>query len=247
LKNYLCLLVLAGLCSAQTSPFKSGQLRHARVREAFAEKQAGLAELLTKKGLRLGQTEVFLRAYKQDWVLEAWGRTMGSQAPFQLLKTYPFCAFSGQLGPKRAQGDYQIPEGFYHLNHFNPTSNFHLSLGISYPNRSDQLLATARDPGDAIYIHGGCVTIGCIPLTDEGIKELYVLCIEARQAGQATIPVHIFPTCLSDPDWRKLVASQPPPAVLSFWQNLKTGHDHFATHQQLPRVRVDAQGRYLFN
>jgi len=46
---------------------------------------------------------------------------------------------SGKLGPKRQQGDMQIPEGFYHISGFNPASNFYLSLRINYPNPSGAL------------------------------------------------------------------------------------------------------------
>ncbi len=247
LKAIGCLLLFWAILSAQSTTFKAQQLRHARVAVAFTEKRAGLAELLATKNLSLDRVEVFLRAYKKDRVLEVWAKPLGRQAVFQRIKTYPFCAFSGELGPKRAQGDRQIPEGFYQVNHFNPNSNFYLSLGINYPNHSDSLLATARDPGDDIYIHGDCVTIGCIPLTDEGIKELYTLCVEACHAGQRSIPVHIFPSCMSGPDWTDLLATGPDPIRLAFWENLKIGHDYFNTHQQLPQIQVDKRGQYLFN
>lgn len=246
LKVVGCLLLLWVILSAQSNTFKTQQLRHKRVAVAFAEKRAGLEALLATKSLSLDRIEVFLRAYKKDQILEVWAKPVGRKAVFQRIKTYPFCAFSGELGPKRAQGDGQIPEGFYQVNHFNPNSYFYLSLGINYPNQSDRLLATARDPGDAIYIHGDCVTIGCIPLTDEGIKELYTLCTEARHAGQRNIPVHIFPGCMTGPDWADLLATRPDSIRLAFWENLKTGHDYFSTHQQLPQIQVDKQGRYVF-
>ena len=99
------------------------------------------------------------------WIKEA------SKDYYVLLNTYDFCTTSGTLGPKRKEGDLQIPEGIYTINHFNPQSNFYLSLGINYPNASDKILSDPVHPGGDIYLHGNCVTIGCIPLTDDKIKE----------------------------------------------------------------------------
>ena len=77
----------------------------------------------------------------------------------------------GQPWPQATQGDSQVPEGFYHMDRFNPLSNFHLSLGVSYPNQSDRILGASGRLGGDIFIHGDCVTIGCVPITDEGIRE----------------------------------------------------------------------------
>src|SRR5690606_26788584 len=115
------------------------------------------------------------------------------KGPFQHFKTYKVCALAGTLGPKRMEGDYQVPEGFYYINEFNPRSVYHLSLGLNYPNASDRYLSDAIQPGGDIYIHGSCVTTGCIPITDSQIEELYALATYAKNAGQDFIPVHIFP------------------------------------------------------
>ena len=82
---------------------------------------------------------------------------------------------SGTTGPKRLQGDFQVPEGFYHINEFNPNSNYHLSMGLNYPNSSDRILSDSLRPGGEIYIHGSCVSVGCIPLNDDEIEELYLI------------------------------------------------------------------------
>ena len=112
---------------------------------------------------------------------------------FRLFKTYRICALAGYMGPKRIQGDYQVPEGFYYINEFNPSSTYYLSLGLNYPNASDRVLSDSLRPGGEIYIHGSCVTVGCIPITDQQIDELYVLAAHAKDMGQDYIPVHIFP------------------------------------------------------
>lgn len=137
---------------------------------------------------------------------------MGKRKRRNPVCTYPFCASSGILGPKRKEGDRQIPEGIYYINHFNPVSNFHLSLGINYPNPSDKILSDPAQPGESFYIHGNCVTIGCIPISDDKIKELYILAVEAYNNGQVKIPVHIFPDRLpNEAAIKKLVDDYNPP------------------------------------
>ena len=89
-----------------------------------------------------------------------------------LLKSYPFTGFSGKDGPKRKEGDGQIPEGVYRITLLNPQSRFHLSLRLDYPNALDRL-HNGENPGSDIYIHGGHATIGCIPLGDPGIEDVF--------------------------------------------------------------------------
>jgi len=100
---------------------------------------------------------------------------------------------AGSLGPKRIEGDYQVPEGFYYISEFNPKSEFNLALKVNYPNQSDKLLSDSLRPGGGIYIHGSCITVGCIPITDGQIEELYLLAANAKSNGEDFIPVHIFP------------------------------------------------------
>lgn len=176
--------------------------------------------------------------------MEVWIKE-NSHKHFKLFKTYPFCASSGSVGPKRKEGDLQIPEGAYYINHFNPQSNFYLSLGLNYPNQSDRILSDRKQPGSSIYIHGNCVTIGCIPLGDDHIKELYVLAVEAKNNGQVNIPVHLFPTPLTDENLLLLKnAYHPPAATIAFWNNLKPLYEYFQTNLDLPDYSVDHQGRY---
>jgi murein L,D-transpeptidase YafK len=212
------------------SPFKDQQLKFDRVRSAYEEKGELVKELLKAKGI--GEDfHLFIRAFKQEKELEIW--VAGSRT-YQLLVTYDFCTSSGTLGPKRKEGDLQIPEGVYSINHFNPLSTFHLSLGISYPNASDRILSDQERPGGEIYIHGNCVSTGCIPITDDKIKELYILAVESRSSGHE-LPVHIFPSRNID---------QLPPS--GFWENLKTVYDDFEKTKKLRPITVDKAGAYRF-
>lgn len=224
--------------------FKETQLRHSRVKNAYAEKEKTVDQYFVNKKLIHKGSRIFIRAFKKEEALEVWISEKGKQT-FSLLHSYEFCSSSGTLGPKRKEGDLQIPEGIYHINHFNPQSNFHLSLGINYPNSSDKILSDKRQPGGAIYIHGNCVTIGCIPITDDKIKELYVLAVEAKNSGQDKIPVHIFPARLDQAGISYLKNNFDDAEKITFWENLKVIYESFEKTKTLKEIRVDSNGRYL--
>jgi len=244
--SFSLVLITVMVAFAPARSFKDTQRRFPRVRAAYREKGAWLTARLAEKELKPGEIHILLRAFKKERTLEVWVRK-GNQGTFSRLLNYSFCAFSGILGPKRRQGDLQIPEGYYYIDRFNPWSNFHLSLGINYPNALDRIRATARDPGGDIFIHGSCVTIGCIPLTDDKIKELYLFAVEARNNGQARIPVHIFPARLSEENMEKLAAEYDfDPNLITFWKNLKKGYDHFEKTKTVPKVTVTRTGTYKY-
>jgi murein L,D-transpeptidase YafK len=239
---------LVALLLVMTLPpsFKETQRSHSRVREAYEEKEAVVKNLFALKKIPYANFDLFLRAFKYEKILEVWVKEKSKQQ-FTLLHTYNFCSTSGVLGPKRKEGDLQIPEGVYHINHFNPQSNFHLSLGISYPNASDKILSDKHHPGGAIYIHGNCVTIGCIPITDDKIKELYVLAVEAKSGGQEKIPVHIFPTRLEQVNIEKLIReTSPSEKVKQFWANLQFVYADFESSKKLRAIQVNQLGEYYF-
>ena len=225
--------------SGQT--FKAEQMKFDRVREAVAEKEPAIKRLFIQKGLTYPPKQIFIRVFKREQTVELW---VSGGDTFVLLKEYPVCASSGTPGPKRQQGDDQVPEGFYRVDRFNPLSNFHLSLGVSYPNQADKILGIRGRLGGDIFIHGNCVTIGCVPITDEGIKELYVIAVEARSAGQASIPVHIFPARLHEKGLKRLEREFGDRKLLDFWMSLKPGYDFFEKNRRLPIVTIDKQGRY---
>ena len=165
----------------------------------------------------------------------------------QKIRSYNICRSSGRLGPKRKQGDGQVPEGFYHVERFKPDSDYHLALGINYPNSADQILGEKGNLGSAIMIHGSCVTIGCIPMTDTIIEEIYILAVKAQNAGQRRIPVYIFPTDLSGDGLERLMKDQgSDKAHFKFWRNLKVGWDVFERRRHPLVFSVNSGGRYQF-
>jgi murein L,D-transpeptidase YafK len=239
---YYFVIVLFSML-AQQKTFKETQTAKSRVKAAYEEKEIGLKKALQEKNLSSEEMQLFIRGFKNEQKLEVWIKDK-THENFTHFRTYDFCSSSGTLGPKRKEGDLQIPEGIYHINHFNPESNFHLSLGINYPNESDRILSDKKSPGSSIYIHGNCVTIGCIPITDDKIKELYILAVEARNNGQEKIQVHIFPTKLDDQSIISL-QSEYGTRHLNFWKNLKTIYDSFQESKTLKKVTINSKGEYV--
>nr|WP_321451642.1 L,D-transpeptidase family protein [uncultured Carboxylicivirga sp.] len=239
---HLFYIILFMLVSVQD--FKIEQKKFNRVRTAYAEKEEGLMALLKKYEIEQDQLQVYVRGFKEEKELELWAKNK-KDASFQLLKTYPICATCGTLGPKRKQGDMQIPEGFYHINTFNPASKFYLSMRLNYPNQSDKVLSDPQYPGSDIYIHGDCVTIGCLPITNNQIKELYIVCVEARNNGQQKIPVTLFPARLNEANYQRLRSQyKTDNDRLNLWRDLKKGFDLFNQSKQLFSVHFNADGTH---
>jgi hypothetical protein len=122
-----------------------------------------------------------LLAFKHEQRLELW-KKRGSR--WHKIRSYPFTAFSGRIGPKLREGDLQIPEGIYKLTFLHPNSQFYLSLKINYPNAYDRQQARLDKRthlGGEIFIHGDAVTIGCVPIGDDAIEEVFYI---VAQNGQ---------------------------------------------------------------
>jgi murein L,D-transpeptidase YafK len=238
-------LLLLLFFSMTTGGFRQEQKEYKRVRDAYAAKEKKLEALFSARDLDLHASEIFIRVHKAEKELELWGRRKGASS-FKLVTTYPVCQLSGELGPKRKKGDLQTPEGFYFIDRFNPTSSYHLSLGINYPNSCDRFSCNGSDPGGDIFIHGKCVTIGCLPLTDDLINELYVVAVEVKHAGQKNIPVSIFPCRMNSEYFQSLIKKESDPSLKDFWGNLKTGYDLFEKSHELPKTS-EQEGRYKFS
>ncbi len=191
---------------------------------------------------------LYIRSFKYDRQLEVWVKG-DSKEPFKLFKTYKICMQSGTMGPKRMQGDYQVPEGFYQINEFNPNSNYHLSLGLNYPNASDKILSDPEKPGNSIYIHGNCVSTGCIAISDEPIEELYIIASNVKANGQEFIPVHVFPVRYNVKKSMEYLNStiRDNAYLQHFNKNIKEVFDFFEIKKQLPVIMVNKRGEYVLN
>ncbi|WP_411844770.1 murein L,D-transpeptidase family protein [Roseibacillus persicicus] len=195
-----------------------------------------LSENLEGAGLSMG-SPVFIRVFKEERELELW---LKKGDLYQLFRTYPIAAMSGELGPKLAEGDRQAPEGFYFVpsSAMNPRSAFHLSFNIGYPNAYDR--AHGRT-GTFIMVHGDRQSIGCFAMTDEKIEEIYTLCNAALKNGQPFFRVHCFPFRMSVERMKRAEGHR----WESFWKELQSGYDWFEEKKVPPNVEV-REKRYQF-
>ena len=247
MKHFFSVLVsilVINVCSSQS--FLSQQRANSRVASAFKSKEDTLKKQFAQKGLQYPPKQLYIRSFKYDSQLEVWIRNT-SKEQFQLFKTYKVCALSGSLGPKRVEGDYQVPEGFYYINQFKPNAEFHLALGLNYPNASDELLSDSLKPGGDIYIHGSCITVGCIPIKDEPIEEVYILATQAKNNGQDFIPIHVFPVRFNNPRSVEyfLKVSKEDKFYQKFAFNIKEVFDYFENYKKLPLISVNTKGEYV--
>lgn len=211
-----------------------------RVAAARATGGPAIQQRFEEAGLKYPPREIFVRAFKREMELELWARE--NEKPFRKVATYPITAPSGIPGPKRRQGDLQVPEGCYTIAVFNPKSRFHLSLGLNYPNEADRIFADQERPGGEIYIHGGAASIGCLPLGDAAIEEVYLTALDARARGQSEIAVHVFPARMSGEAWKKFVRENP--ELRMFWEELQPIYEAFEKTHRVPSVSVSEDGHY---
>lgn len=244
--NTCLLVILISLFSFRTTfdnGFKTAQLGNKRVRVAYDNKWVGLQAQLETKKIDKTNFDVYFRIFKLEKEFEVWIKNKTEQK-YILLKTIPICASSGELGPKRKQGDYQVPEGFYEIATFNPNSSYHLAMKINYPNQSDKLKKTATDAGGDIMIHGNCVTIGCIPLENGPVEEVYILATEAKNKKN-DIDIAIYPCRFTEKN-NQLLAKNYTEEKNKFWESLKKPYAHFNKNNTLPKITISKTGDYQF-
>jgi murein L,D-transpeptidase YafK len=194
--------------------------------------------LLEEKGMAK-ETPILARIFKEESELEIWKQDNSGR--FALLKTYPICRWSGELGPKIKEGDRQAPEGFYTITpgQMNPNSSFYLSFNLGYPNAFDR--AHGRT-GAHLMVHGDCSSRGCYAMTDDQIGEIYSLARESFFGGQQAFQIQAYPFRMTPLNMAKH-RNNP---HFAFWKMLKQGYDHFEVSRLEPKVSV-CDRRYVFN
>ncbi len=195
-------------------------------------------KLMSEKAMSK-ESPILIRSYKQESEFEIWKKA--SDGKYALLKTYPMCRWSGQLGPKTREGDRQVPEGFYTLTpgQLNPNSSYYVAMNVGYPNALDK---TFGRTGGLIMVHGACSSAGCMSMTDEQMAEIYALTREAFTAGQSQVQIQSMPFRMTPKNFAKFRADP----NLAFWKNLKEGADHFEVTKQEPKVAACGK-KYVFN
>lgn len=229
-------MLFLGLSSLSGQNSDPAAIKIAALKDTLLPK---LAVMFRAKNTTPGDS-VLIRVFKQEKQLELWVARAGNLV---LLKTYSVCAASGGPGPKRKQGDMQVPEGIYAVDHFNPDSDFHLSFRVNYPNEADRYFADLQHPGGDIYVHGNCASIGCIAIRDAPIEEVFLSAWLAKEKGQVSTPIHIFPCRMTDENLRILYVTYPQHRQL--WAELRKINDRFEAKPKFIQVGVDDAGRYF--
>ena len=185
------------------------------------------------------ESPILVRLFKEESELEVWKQDKDGR--YGLLKTYPICRWSGELGPKIKVGDRQAPEGFYTITPglMNPNSNYYLAINTGFPNSYDR--ANGRT-GDLLMIHGDCSSAGCYAMTDEQIAEIYALARESFFGGQRAFQVQAYPFRMTPLNMARHRNSP----HMAFWKMIKEGYDHFEVTRQEPKVDV-CDKHYVFD
>ncbi|MBA3068366.1 MAG: murein L,D-transpeptidase [Hyphomonas sp.] len=225
--TFLCLPALLAFADAGTLPASR------RSDAAYESARPKLERDLQAEGLALG-SPVFLRITKAPAELTVF--VQKSDGVFQPFRTWPVCSVSGTLGPKKHEGDGQAPEGFYEIRpaQMNPSSTYHLSFNLGYPNAFDRANGYT---GSFLMVHGACVSIGCFAMTDPVIDDIWTLMQAAYEEGQTSVDVHIFPFPMTDANL-KAHAGDPNAA---FWDGLAPAWTAFEETGQVPDVTVSGK------
>jgi murein L,D-transpeptidase YafK len=205
---------------------------------AMKELSPEMLALLQKKNMPQ-DSPILVRIFKEESELEVWKQdTTGRYA---LLKIYPICRWSGDLGPKVKEGDRQAPEGFYQITPglMNPNSNYYLAINTGFPNAFDK--ANGRT-GAFLMIHGDCSSRGCYAMTDQEIGEIYALARDAFLGGEKSFQIQAYPFRMTPAN----LARHRNDPNLAFWEMIKEGNDHFEVSHLEPKVDV-CDRRYVFD
>ena len=197
-----------------------------------------LIQAMVEKDMDLN-SPILVRLFKQEAELEIWKQDRSGR--FALLKTYPICRWSGDLGPKVREGDRQAPEGFYAISpaQMNPQSAYYLSFNTGYPNAFDKALGRT---GSQLMVHGDCSSRGCYAMTDEQIAEIYSLGRESFFGGQKSFQLQAYPFKMTPINMAKHRSNPNMP----FWKMIKEGYDHFEVTKQEPKVDF-CEKKYVFD
>src|ERR1700735_1389188 len=180
-----------------------------------------------------------IRTYKKEAELEIW--KMKSSGEYALLKAYPMCRWSGQLGPKKREGDMQVPEGFYTIapGQMNPNSHYYLAFNVGYPNAYDRAYGRT---GGSVMVHGVCSSAGCFSMTDDQVADIYAIARDSFAGGQREIQLQSYPFHMTAENMAKFRLDP----NIDFWKNLKDGSDHFEVTKNEPSVLVCGK-HYVFD
>src|SRR6201998_661612 len=205
---------------------------------AMKELSPEMLTLLNQKNMPK-DSPVLVRVFKEESELEVWKQDTSAQ--YQLLKVYPICRWSGELGPKKVQGDRQAPGGLYAISPglMNPNSNYYLAINIGFPNTYDKANGYT---GAFLMIHGDCSSAGCYAMTDAQIGEIYSPARESFLGGEKQFQIQAYPFRMTPAN----LARHRTNPNMAFWRMLKEGNDHFEVTHMEPKVDV-CDRHYVFD
>lgn len=206
-------------------------------RAAAAKRRPVVEGLFQQAGLTMPAAQVLIRVFKQENELELWA---ADKADGQLVKvaTYGICYASGTIGPKKREGDGQVPEGIYTVPAYTSTWKYHLMMYLDYPNPTDRA-RNRQNPGSDIYIHGNCASIGCISMSDERVEEIWEATTGLQGKPNARVHVHVFPAR----DIGALISSNTMPEHHELWRDLQQISDTFLRDRRIPKVTASVRYR----
>jgi len=187
------------------------------------------------------ESPILVRLFKEESELEVWKEDRTGH--FALLKTYPICRWSGELGRRSRKATARRPEGFYNItpgqNEKNPKLAVLPVVRSRLPNALTALTdALARSSWSTVTARSR----GCYSMTDEQISEIYALGRDAFFGGQKSFQVQAYPFKMTP---QNLAKHRNNPNI-AFWKMLKKGNDHFEVSKLETKVNV-CEKRYVFD
>jgi murein L,D-transpeptidase YafK len=211
-----------------------------------------LPRLIKEQGLVYDNMDILLRVYKKELIISLWIRPKNRDQSYKLLKMYRITDdIVSTVGPKSALGDQLTPEGIYQLE-FYPSfrwSDFYLAFKVSYPNDADKLRRQfwkiGGKAGGAINLHGCCVSIGCIPIGNPSIEELFML-IRTNQRNNSKVDIHIFPFKFESDEGLRILQTykETKKRYYDFWQGLQEINQTFVKTKKIPTIKIDQKCGY---
>ena len=232
------LLAPAAIAAALTLAGCYGEDGYQMPSRAMKELSPEMLTLLQQKNMPK-DSPILVRLFKEESELEVWKQDTTGR--YELLRVYPICRWSGDIGPKVKEGDRQAPEGFYAITPglMNPNSSYYLAINIGFPNAYDKSNGYS---GNFLMIHGDCSSRGCYAMTDEQIGEIYSLAREAFLGGQKEFQIQAYPFRMTPAN----LARHRNNPNMAFWKMIKVGDDHFLVSHQEPKVDV-CEKHYVFD
>lgn len=207
------------------------------MRQHGATARAHYAPFFKRAGVAYPPRKLAILIFKTERRLALWAA--GDDDRWRYIRDYPILAASGTVGPKRREGDFQVPEGLYGIEYLNPMSSYDLSMKVSYPNAYDRLIAAREHRtrlGGDIFIHGKNLSIGCVAIGDPAIEELFPLVAatgpERTRVIIAPVDLRVTPAPVADstPLW-----------VVKLWQAVENALREFPVEAEANRF-FDVRG-----